>query len=282
MADPVFHGETVIVTRADDNQKGISLLFKEQGARVISLPTIEKQPLISESERIKILCQIQKHDWVVFTSPYAVEVLDKEIEFQEDCAPEETETPWAEPSTALSGKFALKDHIKDVLVAAVGPSTARQLENRGIQVTCIPNPHTFHYLPNCMGELLGKRVLLPRSQMGAKELPELLHDKGAYVKEIWTYTTVSRLPELRELDHIQEANYILFTSGTTVRGLFDGLQAHGKLNQTTRAKLACIGPSTASECQNVFGRVDLVAHPHTEQGLIETIINHKKMEKHHE
>jgi len=251
-------GARIVVTRAENDQKGLISQLEKLGATVFSIPSISRRPLLLEPDLINLLSQIQKCDWVIFTSPFAVQVLE-------------------------NNSFPLAKACEKTKVAAVGPSTEKALEQNGVIVDCIPVPHTWHHFAEYMGNLKGSSICLPRSQKGAVEFPEMLRSLGATVFETWTYNTVPNCPDYTSWIPLKEKiDYILFTSGTTVKGFQNGLEAHGLQNTIANTNLTCIGPSTASACMDLFGRADLIAQPHTEGGLINALINHINLENYHE
>jgi uroporphyrinogen-III synthase len=251
-------GIRIAVTRAKEDQLALSTRLKSLGAEIILLPAIRKVTLLPERSRLTLLEQIKGYDWVVFTSPFAVQVLETQ-------------------------DFPLAQACKNTAVAAVGPSTAQILEHHGISPACIPSPHTWHHFPNCMGDLKGTSICLPRSRRGAVSFPEMLRNLGARVVEVWTYNTIPFIAERSHWTALESGiDYVLFSSGSTVHGFNKGLEEHGLSNCLDETKLVCIGPSAAEVCRNILGRTDLVAQPHTEEGLISALINHIKLEHHHE
>lgn len=251
-------GARIAVTRSEEDLAGITSQLKSLGAEVVPLPAIRKVALLPEERRLTLLHQIEGYDWIVFTSPFAVQVL---------------ETP----------DFPLDQACQNTAVAAVGPSTARVLEGHGIVPACIPTPHTWHHFPKCMGDLNGASICLPRSRRGAVSFPEMLRNRGARVVEVWTYNTIPFIPERASWVPLESGiDYVLFSSGSTVHGFKKGLEKHGLMNRLAETQLVCIGPSAADVCRDLLGKVDLIAQTHTEEGLITALVNHINMEHHHE
>lgn len=245
--------KVAVVTRDKRDQASFQGRLFDAGYQPVSIPTIAKRALLTIRETREWVAQIPDFDWVIFTSPFAVDVLARDSD-RTDTQP------------AFSSFF---HHVK---VAAVGPATSKRLNEYGITVHCIPNPHSYPYLPDAMGALTDQSIFLPRSKKGAPELIELLEKQGAQVTEAWTYTTENRTPQPDEWENLPSGRFaVLFSSGTTVRGLHAATENAELKSTLDRAYFICIGPSTANVCQDLFGRVDAIANPHTEAGLIQAL-----------
>jgi len=104
----------------------------------------------------------------------------------------------------------------------------------------------------------GDRVLLLRGDLADHELPDALRARGAEVDDVVAYRTVeapdSSRRLLRRAIEAGRVDAVLFTSGSTVRGLV-ALAAAESLIDVTTIPAICIGPETAREADRLGFRV---------------------------
>ncbi len=153
--------------------------------------------------------------------------------------------------------------------AAVGPATAAALRAEGVEVAFVPDRYLTTAIADGLGEIGGRRVLLPRADAASPDLPRLLRQRGAQVDEVTAYRTVEGPEESREpLRRVLEEGIdaVLFTSGSTVRGfcrLVDDPVA-----RLAGVLVACIGPVTARAVREMGLVPDVIAEEYTTDGLI--------------
>lgn len=153
--------------------------------------------------------------------------------------------------------------------AAVGPATAAALRAEGVEVAFVPDRYLTTAIADGLGEIGGRRVLLPRADAASPDLPRLLRQRGAQVDEVTAYRTVEGPEESREpLRRVLEEGIdaVLFTSGSTVRGfcrLVDDPVA-----RLAGVLVACIGPVTARTVREMGLVPDVIAEEYTTDGLI--------------
>ncbi len=78
-------------------------------------------------------------------------------------------------------------------VAAIGPATAERLAQYGIRADVQPGTFTTAAVVAALasaGDLKGRRVLCPRSDIAPPELTDALRERGAVVTEVVAYRTV--------------------------------------------------------------------------------------------
>ncbi len=248
------------MTRQHRSRCSLTDRLQASGAEVYSLPCIERRVLINREERQRYLRKLADFDWLVFTSPFAVQVF-----FGNE-------------------RVRLPDTLK---VAVVGPATAEALVPYGVPSDLMPRVYKAHNLVSEMRPLTGKRVCVPRSKRGNPAFISQLEAAGAVVTEIWTYDTWSLTPDSFLLTSLmKEVDTIVFMSGSAVKGFESGIfpcfQNKGCFGfppgpdvppeMFAKIKLVCIGPSTAAVCERLLKRVDAVADPHTEEGIFQTLI----------
>ena len=105
-----------------------------------------------------------------------------------------------------------------IRVAAIGPATARALEERGVQPQFIPEEYVAEAIAAGIGNVSGQRILLPRADIARKALAEALRGGGATVDEVAAYRTLPAEPDPRVADELRKGvDVITFTSSSTVR-----------------------------------------------------------------
>jgi uroporphyrinogen III methyltransferase / synthase len=121
-------------------------------------------------------------------------------------------------------------------IAAVGEATAAALRARGVSVDIVASGSSENVLKILPGELAGQRIILPRGEDAAEELPEGLIQRGAQVAPLLLYRKKPRPHDL-ELDReIVERPFSAFctTSPAAARWLFAGISeaALARLRET--------------------------------------------------
>jgi uroporphyrinogen-III synthase len=218
------------------------------GAIPVAIPLIEIRPVAPGGPLDAAARAAREYDWIVVTSANGARAL----------------------FTRMRGRgLAPPDRPR---WAAVGPATAAALAAAGVQVTRIPESGTGAAIAGELGDLDGRRVLLPRARIASADLPEALVARGARVDAVPAYDTVvgpesSREPLARALDTGLEA--AIFTSGSTVEGFarLAGSPGSRLVNMTT----VCIGPTTARALEQAGVRPSGVASDRTAEALVEAL-----------
>ena len=247
-------GRRVLVTRTRTQAGALSRLLDERGADAIELPTIETRPMDDYGVLDDALADLQDREWVVFTSTNAVgAVFDRLRALGLD-------------SRALYG----------TRVAAIGPTTASDLEQRGIKPDFVPDRAVSEALAEGLIDqgVQGRRVLLPRADAGREVLARSLREAGAAVDDVPVYRTVAPSGLDDRLDDILDGGIdaATFTSSSTVRNLVRLLD--GGLDRLSGVLVACIGPVTAATAREMGLEVGLVAREHTIPGLVDALEQH--------
>jgi len=237
-------GKRILVTRAQKQAADLCQALTAEGADAIPFATIEISPL-KDFKKLDAALQAMAaglYTWVIFTSVNGVEAC------QERLAPN-------------SLNVAIFSGAK---IAAIGPSTASALHELGAHVDFIPAEYVAERILDGLGNVAGKRILLPRAELARAALAEALIAAGASVDEVPVYHTVQPAPDPVGLAALRDGvDVITFTSSSTVRN-FVALAG----TQTGPARIACIGPITAQTAQELGLRVDIVAKEYTIPGLV--------------
>jgi len=244
-------GKRILVTRPSGRAEPLLARLESLGAEAISLPVIRIEPFADLSRLDQALARLGTYDWVVFTSAQAVEITWGRL-------------PHSSGPRQLAGRR----------LAAIGPATARSLEQHGLSPTLVPGEFVAEGLIDALGDVDGQHILLPRAEGARDVLPETLTDRGARVDEIPIYRAVPTQPDGRALEEIRRGiDAVTFTSPSTVRAFGAILAVEGldPLRLPGNPACACIGPITAAAASAAGYRPAVLAKVYTTDGLVEAL-----------
>jgi uroporphyrinogen III methyltransferase/synthase len=185
------------------------------GARVVEAPVIRTRALedtapagagAPESGPLNLT----RYDLVCFTSANGVDAL-----FDRLASAPSHEGP--RDARALAG----------ARVAAIGPGTARALREHGIVADVVPERFVAESLVEALAEIPIERALVARAREARDVLPDALRARGAEVEVLALYETVAEPLLPRVLEQARAADYITFTSSSTVRFFLQATHATG-------------------------------------------------------
>jgi uroporphyrinogen III methyltransferase/synthase len=251
---PLF-GKRVLVTRAREQAGAAASLLRERGAEAVVVPTIEIHDADEMAPLERAVAALGTYHWVAFTSANGVERTWRAI--------------------VASGRDARA--FGSARIAAIGPATARTLEEHGLRADVVAKEFRGEGLAEDMLRAIGgarPRVLIARAKAAREALPEALRAAGCEVDVVAAYETRTPRPEVverlaAELER-SALDAVLFTSGSTVDNLCDllGPRAPALLERT---RVASIGPVTTAAAQRRGVRVDLTASPYTLVTLVDAL-----------
>lgn len=225
-------GRQVAVTRTRGGSSGLSDLLRARGANVLEVPLIRFEETGEPDALHARLRNLSGVDWVALSSNQAVSALFAHLELLNLDA------------RALSG----------VQLAAVGPSTARSLAERGLRADYVPPTPGARHLGEGLPASAGQTVLHLTSQVAEAELQTALEARGLHYVRAELYRTVPAVPELNELERLKAAEVITLASGSAAR--------HLAALVGTEFKVAAMGPQTADAAREVgFTQVWVAASP---------------------
>jgi uroporphyrinogen III methyltransferase/synthase len=242
-----LHGRRVVVTRARAQASGLAATLHDLGADVIEAPTIRIEPRTVDGPIARAVEGIGDYDVVCLTSTNGAELLFDAL--------------------AASGRDARA--LAGATVAAIGPGTARALERRGIRPDIVPERSVAESLLEALAEtdLGGKRALVARAAEARDVLPDGLRERGAQVDMVALYDTVEEKVGEVTLGDIATADYVTFTSSSTVTRF---LEATGGV--PNGARVVSIGPVTSSTARDHGLEVHVEAERHDVDGLVEALV----------
>jgi uroporphyrinogen III methyltransferase/synthase len=243
-----LYGRRVVVTRARAQASGLAKRLRALGAEVVELPAIRIEPLLDSEEVKRAAAAIGDYTLICLTSPNGVRLLSEALRTA------------GLDARALSG----------ATVAAIGPGTARALAKCGIAADIVPERFVAESLVEALAEVEvdGKRVLVARAADARDVIPEHLSGRGAEVDIVALYETVREEPKPEAIEAAQSADYVTFTSSSTVRNLTEAL---GK-RFPREARIVSIGPVTSEAITEAGLKVDVEANRHDIDGLVAALV----------
>ena len=256
---PLF-GKRVLVTRAREQAGSTAALLRDCGADPLVVPTIEIRPPSDPSLLHDALGELRAgaYGWVAFTSANGVE------------------RTW----DALAAAGGDARAFGGARLAAIGPATARALEQKGLRADVVAREYRGEVLAEGILEAIRSqgappRVLVARAARARDVLPDTLRAEGCRVDVVPAYEThappavvVERLD--RELA-AGRVDAVMFTSSSTVDNLCDVL-GPSAAERLARSRLASIGPVTTATAEARGLRVDVTAREFTVPGLIDALV----------
>jgi uroporphyrinogen III methyltransferase/synthase len=256
MAEKPLSGKKILITRAREQAAVFASSLKDLGGEVIELPTIEIVPPVSWKGLDRTIDQIDSYDWLIFTSANGVNFFWQR---------------WKERG---------KDHLPPSLkICAIGPATAYQLMEKGIEVHYTPKEFIAEAILKGFEKsmLKGKRVLLARAKEARDVLPEGLRRMGARVDVVEVYRTVKPkggAKGLKDLLKKGKVDVITFTSSSTVNHFVELLKKENLQELLKNCAIACIGPITARTAKNWRMRVHIQPKEYTIPALTQAIVKY--------
>lgn len=235
----------ILVTRSRAQADDFAEKLRSAGFEPIFFPVIEIQPIENNVALERALSKLDCYEWIVFTSVNAVEVVFDQF-----------------PSLHWG------DGIK---IAAVGPKTAEALKTRGVSADFVPSEYIPEAILPGLGDLIGKWVLLPRAEIGRKDLPESIFKAGGVPHEVTVYKTLPTQPDEDGLAALRAGvDVITLTSPSTVQNFITVARQNGldPLRLPNNPLFACIGPITEQAAQEAGLPNILVAKEYTTDGLL--------------
>jgi len=255
-------GKRVVVTRAPEQSQELIDALENLGAEVLLMPTVSFAPPEDSTELDAAMKNKKDFDWILFTSQNAVRFV-----FLRAC--ELTPVRPAQPPKPL--------------VAAVGVATAQAARNLDVRVDFVAQTQTGESLAaELRDQMLGKRVLLPRSDRVDDRLPDALREAGAQVKEVVAYRTLrpaSLDPEILSAVRQAEVAAIVFASPSAYHNLAAFVPAAELNALSERVQFAAIGSTTTRALREAGARVAIEANDSSSAGLADAIAKYYQRQK---
>jgi len=244
-----LHGKSVAVTRARAQASGLAERLRALGAEVAETPAIRIEPRPVDGELERAVEEIAEYALVCLTSPNGASLL----------------------MDALRARGRDARVLHGATVAAIGPGTAAELAGAGIHADVVPERSVAEALVEALAgvPVKGKRVLVARAAEARDVLPDALSDRGAQVDIVALYDTVTEPLDAAAREALAAADYVTFTSSSTVRFLLEALGSPAALPS---GRIVSIGPITSATARDHGLTVHAEATHHDIDGLVAAII----------
>jgi uroporphyrinogen III methyltransferase / synthase len=243
-----LHGRRIVVTRARAQASGLAATLRAFGAEVVELPAIRIEPRIESEEVRQAVRHLGEYALICLTSPNGVRLLLE----------------------ALRNEGRDARALANATVAAIGPGTARALAEHGIDADVVPERFVAEALVEALQrvEIAGSKALVARAAEARDVLPDALRERGAEVDVVAFYETVRERPEPAAVKAADGADYVTFTSSSTVRNLTEALGDRFP----RAARVVSIGPVTSEAAHAAGLEVHVEAERHDVDGLVEALL----------
>jgi uroporphyrinogen III methyltransferase / synthase len=248
---PLF-GRRVVITRARAQASGLASQLAALGAEVAEAPAIRIVPRLKHPSVGRAVSALAAGEFeiVCLTSPNGAELLLQAL------------ADAGHDARALAG----------TTLAAIGPGTAAALAGHGLRADVVPERSIAESLVEELVRrgVAGRRALIARAAEARDVLPEELTRAGATVEVISLYETVREELGESERAAITRADYVTFTSSSTVRNFVEALGGRNGLPEG--ARVVSIGPVTSATARELGVRVDVEATRHDIDGLVTALL----------
>jgi uroporphyrinogen III methyltransferase/synthase len=235
------------------------------GADAIEAPMIRIEPPADFGPLDEACARVGEFDWIVFASVNAVDAFIERL---------------------LAGPRDLRA-LGDVRLCGVGPATGERLARYGLKVDLVPAEHRAEGVVRALGEtgqISGRKVLLPRADVGRELIGDELRKQGADVFEIVAYRTVVVEPEREGEPDIyrmlleRRIDVVTFTSGSAVRNFVRVLGDEPAADLLRSTVVASIGPTTAEAAALANIETTIMPTEHTVAALVDAIVKYFEVE----
>ena len=230
------------MTRARAQASGLASRLADLGAAVVEAPAIRIVPLDGPAP------SVSGYDLVCLTSPNGVRLLFSRLY---DAGLD---------ARALAG----------ARVAAIGPGTAAALSSFGVIADVVPERFVAEGLVDALADVPVRRALVARAAEARDVLVDALRERGAEVDVVALYETVAEPLDEAQLAAVADADYVTFTSSSTVRFFFESAGRGG--GWRPRARLVSIGPVTSATLREHGLEPDVEASRHDIDGVVDALI----------
>lgn len=251
MNQAALTGRNIVITRPLGQANRLSSLIQEAGGNVHLFPLLEIVPLTDYQKFDEKITQLNQVDWAIFISSNAVQnSLPRVIE----------------KLGTVPGKLKF---------AAIGPKTAADLAEFGIQNTLTPqdrfDSEALLALPE-MQQVKNQKVLIFRGIGGREVLAETLKQRGAIVEFAESYQRINPQKDLNTLEELtkqHKLDAIVVTSSEAMRYLLD----MGKDATWLKNIKLCVNHARIAEEADALGFRAFVAETSGDEAMLNCLAN---------
>ncbi len=253
-----LHGIGVLVTRPQHQAMPLCRLLETSGASTFRLPAIDIKPLPEQRGMASRLGSLEAFDLIIFTS-----------------------------SNAVRFGAVLLEQRRDLALAAIGPATARALNQAGYRVAVQPtdgfDSESLLRHPK-LNSLAGSRILLIKGSDGRELLHHELARRGAQVTVADVYRRERAQPSAAELAALEAhfaagAIQVITATSVEIAGSLLGLATPALRNDFERAHWVLPGARIAQSLRDRgLSGVLLQADSAEDQDLVAAIVRWRASE----
>jgi len=244
-SQPLF-GKKIVVTRTRSQSSKLLKMLSSLGAKGIEFPTIEIKKIEDMSPLRNSLSDIEKYNWIIFTSQNAINIFFEEL------------FAFGKDSRAL----------RNTKIAVIGRASGDELKQYGLIPDIMPKKFVAESLLEEFEKhnIANQKILIPCSTDARTTLKDGLTKMGAVVDRIHIYNAAKPSYEDETLmKNIKDADMITFTSSSTVTNFFS-------ICSGTNAAIASIGPVTTDTIIKHGFAPSITAEEYTIEGLVDAIV----------
>ncbi len=242
-------GKTVVITRPREQAAEFISLLQSEGAEPILFPAIEIVPTESWEKCDETIEHLERYDAIIFSSTNAVGYFFQRI---------------TEPHIQM---------LKKKSVYVVGEKTGIEVAKHG--VTPIAPPDVFdgkHLAEKIVGDgVRGKHFLHPTGNLTRTTIQNELTGNGAKVDEVIVYQTLASSnadsEKMVKMFEQKKIDAVTFFSPSSIENFVSAISQ--KL--LSNVAVAVIGKASAETAEKNGLHVDVVAHPSTSDGMVESL-----------
>ena len=235
-------GLTVAVTRARVQASSLARGLEALGARVVQAPVIRIQRLPGPA------LDPSPYDLICLTSPNGVAALFERLATGDRDA------------RSLAG----------ATVAAIGPGTARALAEHGVHADVVGERFVAESLVEALASVPVTRALIATAREAREVLPDALRARAVDVDVLALYETVAEPLSTQTLRAARAADYITFTSSSTVRFFLQAAGGDAGLSPATR--IVSIGPVTSETLREHGLEPHIEAERNDVDGVVQALL----------
>lgn len=249
-----LRGETVVVTRPSSQAHHLVSALEAAGARALELPVIEVAPATDQvafEDALRAFAR-GRHEAIVFTSANAVDAVMSGL-----------------------GRLAL-DFYRGATIVAVGPATAKRLEDGGVTPTDVPEEFMGVDAAGVLGPGDGG-LLLPQAEQARPSTRAAFEDLGWRVDAVGAYRTVVGTPDPTALQQVKRGDFdaVTFASGSAVRHFVEltGDPVALGLGPGGGRSVICMGISATQAATTAGLLVTATSARNTVESLVDAVVD---------
>lgn len=229
MANKALNARHVVITRPLGQANKLKALIEAEAGEAVLFPLIAITPLDDYTAFDQVLADLAGYDWIIFISSNAVQNAMPRL---------------------LRAYGNIPEHLQ---FAAIGPVTASELREFGVQEVLIPegrfDSEALLALPQ-MQAVSGKRCMIVRGVGGREVLAETLKSRGAEVTFAECYQRVNPQTDAKVLQTLWQNGQlgaIVVTSSEAMRHLLALAEAETQTPAWLKETAICVNHARIAE-----------------------------------